>query len=324
MLDNILNILINSSAWRLRIVVSVASQCSLHFDLGSQFNIHFCLLSVCDIWNSLECLYERLIIGPIKCPENDGWSMTGDVEQKISAGFGSLECQLYRVRVQHTLDLRQGDLVQVRVGSCSNVVLTFLSPGQVCRPPLLHPWLDHGSKAIGGPHTASPWNLPPFSKTHSPPGPLTVYPPASSSSLVTGHSSPHLFTFPPTPPKDVSPDPSISTSGSTGSSRQEDKECIKYHVSPDSMKLESSHPRGLGGVSSSAHHAISNYQSYVQEYSPGLFPPNLIGGSPTSFPCKSRPKTRSSTGRRPHWLLLRLILSPQGQASADNLESKHY
>lgn len=45
--------------------------------------------------------------------------MTGDVEQEIAAGFGSLECQLYRVRVQHTLDLRQGDMVQVRVGSCS-------------------------------------------------------------------------------------------------------------------------------------------------------------------------------------------------------------
>ncbi|XP_075711198.1 trans-acting T-cell-specific transcription factor GATA-3 isoform X3 [Rhinoderma darwinii] len=169
--------------------------------------------------------------------------------------------------------------------------------GQVCRPPLLHPWLDHSSKAIGGHHAASPWNLPPFSKTHSSPGPLTVYPPASSSSsLVTGHSSPHLFTFPPTPPKDVSPDPSISNTGSTAN-RQEDKDCIKYHVSTESMKLESSHARTLGGAASSAHHSISNYQSYVQDYSPGLFPPNLMGGSPSSFPCKSRPKTRSSTAQ---------------------------
>ncbi|XP_066448185.1 trans-acting T-cell-specific transcription factor GATA-3 isoform X5 [Eleutherodactylus coqui] len=170
--------------------------------------------------------------------------------------------------------------------------------GQVCRPPLLHPWLDHSSKGIGGPHAASPWNLPPFSKTHSPPGPLTVYPPtsSSSSSLVTGHSSPHLFPFPPTPPKDVSPDPSISNTGSTAN-RQEDKDCIKYHVSTEPMKLESSHTRALGGPTSSAHHSISNYQSYVQDYSPGLFPPNIIGGSPTSFQCKSRPKTRSSTAQ---------------------------
>ncbi|KAM8973632.1 trans-acting T-cell-specific transcription factor GATA-3 isoform 2-T2 [Pelodytes ibericus] len=177
---------------------------------------------------------------------------------------------------------------------------------QVCRPPLLHSWLD-GSKALGGHHSASPWNLPPFSKTpihHSSPGPLSVYPPASSSSLAAGHSSPHLFTFPPTPPKDVSPDPSISTSGSSASSRQEEKECVKYQVSlAESMKLESSHARSsmasLGGGPSSAHHSISSYPSYVQEYSPGLFPPSSFVGSPTSFACKSRPKTRSSTGRSP-------------------------
>ncbi|XP_075064709.1 trans-acting T-cell-specific transcription factor GATA-3 isoform X3 [Mixophyes fleayi] len=193
----------------------------------------------------------------------------------------------------------QGNHVPSYYGNSVRAVQRYPTthPGQVCRPPLLHPWLDHGSKAIGGHHPASPWNLNPFSKSHSPTGPLTVYPPASSSSLVTGHSSPHLFTFPPTPPKDVSPDPSISTTGSSISNRQEEKECLKYHVSPESMKLESSHARTLGGASSSAHHAISNYQSYVQEYSPGLFPPNIIGGSPTSFPCKSRPKTRSSTAQ---------------------------
>nr|XP_028602191.1 trans-acting T-cell-specific transcription factor GATA-3 isoform X2 [Podarcis muralis] len=178
--------------------------------------------------------------------------------------------------------------------------------GQVCRPPLLHgslPWLD-GSKALGSHHSTAPWNLSPFSKTpihHSSPGPLSVYPPASSSTLSAGHSSPHLFTFPPTPPKDVSPDPSISTPGSTGSSRQEEKECIKYQVSlAETMKLESSHSRSsmasLGGASSSAHHPISTYPSYVPEYGSGLFPPSsLLGGSPTGFGCKSRPKARSST-----------------------------
>lgn len=180
---------------------------------------------------------------------------------------------------------------------------------QVCRPPLLHgslPWLD-GGKALGSHHTASPWNLSPFSKTsihHGSPGPLSVYPPASSSSLSAGHSSPHLFTFPPTPPKDVSPDPSLSTPGSAGSGRQDEKECIKYQVPlPDSMKLESSHSRGsmttLGGAASSAHHPITTYPPYVPEYSSGLFPPSsLLGGSPTGFGCKSRPKARSSTGRR--------------------------
>ncbi|XP_014592634.2 trans-acting T-cell-specific transcription factor GATA-3 isoform X2 [Equus asinus] len=180
---------------------------------------------------------------------------------------------------------------------------------QVCRPPLLHgslPWLD-GGKALGSHHTASPWNLSPFSKTsihHGSPGPLSVYPPASSSSLSAGHSSPHLFTFPPTPPKDVSPDPSLSTPGSAGSARQDEKECIKYQVPlPDSMKLEASHSRAsmptLGGAASTAHHPITTYPPYVPEYSSGLFPPSsLLGGSPTGFGCKSRPKARSSTEGR--------------------------
>uniref|UniRef100_UPI00398F169D transcription factor GATA-3 isoform X4 n=1 Tax=Pristiophorus japonicus TaxID=55135 RepID=UPI00398F169D len=181
--------------------------------------------------------------------------------------------------------------------------------GQVCRPPLLHgslSWLD-GGKALASHHNASPWNLSAFSKAplhHSSPGALSVYPPSSSASLSAGHSSPHLFTFPPTPPKDVSPDPTISTSGPNSSSRQEDKECIKYQVSlAEGMKLEtgSSHARSsmaLGGCSSSAHHPLASYPPYVPEYSSSLFPSgSLLGGSPPGFPSKARPKARSSTGR---------------------------
>ncbi|OWK62856.1 GATA-binding factor 3 [Lonchura striata] len=68
----------------------------------------------------------------------------------------------------------------------------------------------------------------------------------------------------PTAHHDVSPDPSISTPGSTGSTRQDEKECIKYQVSlADTMKLESSHSRSsmasLGGATSSAHHPITTY-----------------------------------------------------------------
>ncbi|XP_041934646.1 transcription factor GATA-3 isoform X3 [Alosa pseudoharengus] len=177
---------------------------------------------------------------------------------------------------------------------------------QVCRPSLLHgslPWLD-GSKGIGPHHSSSPWNLSPFPKTslhHGSPGGLPVYPPASSSSLSGGHSSPHLFTFPPTPPKDVSPDPGIST-GSGGSVRPEDKECIKYQVSlAESMKLESAHSRSMASIGaggSSAHHPIATYPSYVSDYGPGLFPPSsLIGGSTSSYGSKTRPKTRSCSGR---------------------------
>lgn len=196
-----------------------------------------------------------------------------------------------------------------RLRSDCDVFLCFCaaSGSQVCRPSLLHgslPWLE-GSKGIAPHHSTSPWNLSPFPKNplhHGSPASLSVYPPASSSSLSTGHSSPHLFTFPPTPPKDVSPDPGISTPGSS-SGRQEDKECIKYQVTlAESMKLESAHNRSvasLGAGSASAHHPIATYPSYVPEYGPGLFPPSsLIGGSSSSYGSKTRPKTRSCSGRR--------------------------
>ncbi|XP_073801689.1 transcription factor GATA-3 isoform X8 [Danio rerio] len=176
---------------------------------------------------------------------------------------------------------------------------------QMCRPSLLHgslPWLD-GGKSIGPHHSTSPWNLGPFPKTslhHSSPGPLSVYPPASSSSLSAGHSSPHLFTFPPTPPKDVSPDPAISTSGSGSSVRQEDKECIKYQVSlAESMKLDSAHSRSMASIgagASSAHHPIATYPSYVPDYGPGLFPPSSLIGRSVS--CKKLTRQAQSAARR--------------------------
>ncbi|XP_042598974.1 transcription factor GATA-3 isoform X5 [Cyprinus carpio] len=176
---------------------------------------------------------------------------------------------------------------------------------QICRPSLLHsslPWLD-GSKSIGPHHSTPPWNLGPFPKPslhHSSPGPLSVYPPASSSSLSAGHSSPHLFTFPPTPPKDVSPDPSISTSGSGSSIRQEDKECIKYQVSlAESMKLDSAHSRSMASIgpgATSAHHPIATYPSYVSDYGPGLFPPNSLIGRSVS--CKKLTRQAQSAARR--------------------------
>ncbi|KAM6985654.1 transcription factor GATA-3 isoform 2-T2 [Aplochiton taeniatus] len=181
----------------------------------------------------------------------------------------------------------QGNHVSQYYGNSVRAVQRYPPPphsSQVCRPSLLHgslPWLE-GSKGIAPHHSTSPWNLSPFQKTslhHGSPAGLSVYPQASSSSLSGGHSSPHLFTFPPTPPKDVSPDPGISTPGS-GSGRQEDKECIKYQVTlAESMKLESAHGRSMAsiGAGASAHHPIATYPSYVpHEYGPGLFPPSSL------------------------------------------------
>ncbi|XP_061770186.1 transcription factor GATA-3 isoform X8 [Nerophis ophidion] len=204
----------------------------------------------------------------------------------------------------------QGNHVSPYYGNSVRAVQRYPPPphsSQVCRPSLLHgslPWLE-GSKGIAPHHSASPWNLSPFPKNplhHGSPAGLSVYPPASSSS--TGHSSPHLFTFPPTPPKDVSPDPGLSAPGAGGpGGRPEDKDCIKYQVTlAESMKLESAHSRSMAAMgpgSSSAHHPIATYPQYVPDYGPGLFPPSsLIGGSSSSYGSKTRPKTRScSEGR---------------------------
>ncbi|GAB0175507.1 trans-acting T-cell-specific transcription factor GATA-3 [Grus japonensis] len=84
----------------------------------------------------------------------------------------------------------------------------------------------------------------------------------------------------PTAHHDVSPDPSISTPGSTGSTRQDEKECIKYQVSlADTMKLESSHSRSsmasLGGATSSAHHPITTYPPVISDLEPVSFEAEL-------------------------------------------------
>ncbi|XP_059894358.1 transcription factor GATA-3 isoform X4 [Gadus macrocephalus] len=203
----------------------------------------------------------------------------------------------------------QGNHVSPYYGNSVRAVQRYPPPphsSQVCRPSLLHgslPWLE-GSKGISSHHSTSPWNLSPFQKNplhHGSPASLSVYPSASSSSLSGGHSSPHLFTFPPTPPKDVSPDPGLSSPGSGGSGRlQEDKECIKYQVSlAESMKLESAHSRSMASIgagASSAHHPIATYPQYVPEYGPGLFPPSSLIGR--SISCRKLTRQVQSAARR--------------------------
>ncbi|XP_076339429.1 endothelial transcription factor GATA-2-like isoform X3 [Tachypleus tridentatus] len=92
-----------------------------------------------------------------------------------------------------------------------------VSGGQVCRPHFhapLHPWITETAKPMV-PHPAhgSAWCSPFSTKPPhhpSPSGaPLGMHPathPVPSSSSLPSHSSPHLFSFPPTPPKDATPD----------------------------------------------------------------------------------------------------------------------
>nr|XP_019965491.1 PREDICTED: GATA-binding factor 2-like isoform X2 [Paralichthys olivaceus] len=190
-----------------------------------------------------------------------------------------------------------------------------LAGNQVCRPHLIHspgiPWLDPGKAALSAAHHHNAWAVSHFSKPGlHPTG--SGYPCSSntgtapvSSLTPASHSSPHLYSFPPTPPKDVSPDPGPTSPTST-STRMDEKESIKSYQVPltDGMKMESCSPlrSGLASMNSQAtHHPIPTYPAYSlptpHEYSGSLFHPgSLLGGSSFTPKCKSKARS-SSEGR---------------------------
>ncbi|XP_072308816.1 GATA-binding factor 2-like [Eucyclogobius newberryi] len=190
-----------------------------------------------------------------------------------------------------------------------------LTGGQVCRPHLLHSpgisWLDGGKAAALSAHHHhhhhhNPWAVSPFSKPslHNPagsasPGGLSaVYPCNSNSNSVSApsltppsHASPpQMYTFPPTPPKDVSPDPG-ALSPSSSAARMDEKESLKYHIQQGSMKVE-------GSGSLRAHQPIPTYPTYTlptPDYGSLFNAGNLLGAS---FNAKNKNKTRSCTEGR--------------------------
>lgn len=198
-----------------------------------------------------------------------------------------------------------------------------LTGTQVCRPHLIHSpgisWLDGGKAALSA-HHHNAWAVSPFSKpslhhpgSASPGGLSAVYPCSSNSNTVSAsslsppsHSSPHLYAFPPTPPKDVSPDPGAASPSAT---RMDEKDSIKYHVSlAEGMKLEGSSPlrsslASMSAQSPSTHHPIPTYPSYslpaAHDYGGSLFHPGSLLGAASGFSHKNKGKTRSCTGESP-------------------------
>ncbi|KAM8756959.1 endothelial transcription factor GATA-2b isoform X1 [Sparus aurata] len=197
-----------------------------------------------------------------------------------------------------------------------------LTGSQVCRPHLIHSpgisWLDGGKAALSA-HHHNAWAVSPFSKpslhhhgSASPGGLSAVYPCGSNSNTVSAssltppsHSSPHLYTFPPTPPKDVSPDPGAASPSAT---RMDEKESIKYQVSlAEGMKMEGSSPlrsslASMSAQTPSTHHPIPTYPTYslpaAHEYGSSLFHPGSLLGASHSFTQKNKGKTRSCTEGR--------------------------
>ncbi|XP_023227754.1 transcription factor GATA-3-like isoform X4 [Centruroides sculpturatus] len=101
-----------------------------------------------------------------------------------------------------------------------------MSTSQMCRPHFhspLHPWISDAKPMVPHPAHGTPWCSPFTSKPPHHPSPtgghLGVHPappqvPSSIASSLPSHSSPHLFSFPPTPPKDATPD-NVTNGGSS-------------------------------------------------------------------------------------------------------------
>lgn len=206
-----------------------------------------------------------------------------------------------------------------------------LTGTQVCRPHLIHSpgisWLDGGKATLSAHHHHhhhNAWAVSPFSKpslhhpgSASPGGLSAVYPCSSNSNTVSApsltppsHSSPHhLYTFPPTPPKDVSPDPGAASPSSSSVSRMDEKESIKYQMSlTEGMKMEGSSPlrsslASMSAQTPSTHHPIPTYPTYslpaAHEYGGSLFHPGSLLGASSSFNPKNKGKARSCTGESP-------------------------
>lgn len=200
-----------------------------------------------------------------------------------------------------------------------------LAGSPVCRPHLIHSpglsWLDTGKAALSAAHHHNAWAVSPFAKaglhaasagypcssaggSSSSSGSVTSSAPVSVPAPAS-HASPHpLYNFPPTPPKDASPDPGPS-SPTASATRMDEKEAVKYHVAlTDGMKMEGCSPLrsglGMGAPAPSAHHPIPTYPAYSlpapHDYGASLFHPgSLLGGSPSSFTPKCKSKTRSSS-----------------------------
>uniref|UniRef100_A0A8C4NG00 GATA binding protein 2 n=1 Tax=Eptatretus burgeri TaxID=7764 RepID=A0A8C4NG00_EPTBU len=175
---------------------------------------------------------------------------------------------------------------------------------QVCRPHVLHgppipSWLD-GSKGLA-PHPHNTWAVGSFPKGPIAHGSVGVYPGSSGCSPLA--PSPQLFPFPPTPPKDTSPEHGQQT-------RREDKDAKLQLAEAAGMKLEGSSPMhgnmGSGASPHSTYHPIPTYATpYMStctshDYGHGaLFHPgSLIGGAASSFTPRSKCKSRCTTEGR--------------------------
>uniref|UniRef100_A0A0L8H5K6 Uncharacterized protein n=1 Tax=Octopus bimaculoides TaxID=37653 RepID=A0A0L8H5K6_OCTBM len=179
---------------------------------------------------------------------------------------------------------------------------------QVCRPHFhtpLHPWLAESKPVMA--HSSPSW-MNPFSKSLTHPNataPLSVHPPTS---IATSSS----FSFPPTPPKDTSPD-SINGGANHGDYNTENKPFKVVDENDHQNGILASGNAGSGGATGAAGiphflnthgsthpaHHMTSYPSYMTgtEYSstPLGFHPATSMFKATSALSRSRSKSRSNS-----------------------------
>ncbi|XP_071960680.1 GATA-binding factor 2-like isoform X2 [Antedon mediterranea] len=183
---------------------------------------------------------------------------------------------------------------------------------QVCRPPHFHAapiqWLE-SSKSLHSVQSSahSAWCSSPFSKPTHHPRPACSYQPSSitSSNHSNGH---HPFNYPPTPPKENTPDPVVGTAVVTTptsdyNSSSEDKLSSKSIIGNSAMNMS------ISGAESpySQAHPLSSYPT-CPTYVPttdfacngttlGFHPSVFSNRSSLTTTTRPRTKSRSSSGR---------------------------
>ncbi|XP_035677901.1 GATA-binding factor 2-like isoform X2 [Branchiostoma floridae] len=186
---------------------------------------------------------------------------------------------------------------------------------QVCRPhfhtPTAMQWIESTKKVTlmhpgHSGHTA--WCTNPFTKSvHHPSatGPITVHPASSLASTSSAHTSPSIFNFPPTPPKENTPDNVTSSSSAAAAALSSGTADDKLKATNNHYSMANSMTPSFSSSSVSqpqAHHPVPTYPAYVSsDFASGLgFHPGVLSTHnplpPTSV---AKPKTkRSSTEGR--------------------------
>ncbi|XP_013409208.1 transcription factor GATA-3 isoform X3 [Lingula anatina] len=171
-------------------------------------------------------------------------------------------------------------------------------------PPPLHPWLTDSTKSAVVPHAHSGAWISPFSSSKalshpSPTAPLSVH---SSLAAAPHHNTSSTFSFPPTPPKDVTPDMQASPEYSPENKPSKaDVGGSPNHMS-SAMSSSSTMPTMSSMAGSMPSHPMATYPAYVTgtDYGASLGFHSAAASmfKATSALARARSKTRSSSEGR--------------------------